>query len=1077
MAVLRYKTRGNASVQGKPKVYFCAAESDIKKYYDEICADIFTTHNCSVWCRTAEGEKEDIYEDIGLMNLFIVPVTTALFGAEGIKVKQETDFAHSRNIPVLPLVLESGLYELYEEIYGSMQYLDKTVRDMTAKSYAEKLKSYLDSVLIGDETAQKIRDSFGAYIFLSYRKKDREYAHRLMRLIHKNDFCEDIAIWYDEFLTPGEDFNSSIVDAMEKSQLFVLTVTPNLVNEDNYVMTTEYPMAADRGKTIFPAEMVDTDRELLVARYDGIPECVKTEDMEEFSRRMKAVVETMDRKFCDDDEHRFLMGLAYLGGVDVETDYEKAVKLITLKAEDGYIDAVRKLMNMYRNGEGVKRDYAKAMEYEEKLVRLLQERYEAENSEENRLEWLYAMSAYTDTLRECKLYDRAEVFCREFIQEAEKTEAEYQSAEYKNILAGAYNRMALVYSDMADIHNAEKYFRLFVETTQHNPEADLRDVAISNYNMGFILKDTGKLSEAKEYYLRGLSAQETVVSWGYSYDLINLAIILGGVGRVCQEQQNCAEAHSWMDKAIKTAQQAWEETKTDNDLRELSVIITRKGLLYMEEGNYIEAEKQLSKAFDISMELAQRAGTMNDERNVAVAYINAGYVKSLAGNLSEAISCYKKALDITDALAQKLHIIKLDEDKGTIFTNISDTYKSMGEYAKAAEYALRAISVAENLVKRTDMTGAMESLEAYYNAYGLIKQDMGDSVTAKEYYRKSYETAKALYERTKIVKHLLPVAIRVANIGYACWCEGQMAEAEEYYKKSEAIYDRVRSEADTPGARTNAAILYHNMGDMYRIQGRLHPAAEYMEKAYLMRSRLAEETENVNYIKAAGDSGNNLGLIWQAMGEYDKALERYTDFAETAQKLAAITENMLNRQNLATAYNNIAIIHQIKGNYRKAVEEHTKAQEAVNSALGISDAVSLRKTAGLVFHNTGDTLRLMGETAKAAEAYSKAIAYREKTAAGTKDPADIFELAISLNNCGFTLQNTDSDRAMEYYEKAIDTMESIRGRYVQTALDSNLRIFCENLVAVCDIKGKSLFGGRQYRRKAEMLREKLKKLG
>lgn len=49
-----------------------------------------------------------------------------------------------------------------------------------------------------------------AYVFLSYRKKDRKHAKELMRLIHANRFCLDIAIWYDGFLAAGEDFNAAI---------------------------------------------------------------------------------------------------------------------------------------------------------------------------------------------------------------------------------------------------------------------------------------------------------------------------------------------------------------------------------------------------------------------------------------------------------------------------------------------------------------------------------------------------------------------------------------------------------------------------------------------------------------------------------------------------------------------------------------------------------------------------------------------------------------------------------------------------------------------------------------------------
>ena len=94
--------------------------------------------------------------------------------------------------------------------FGELQYLDPYAHDATAISYEEKLKKFLESVLISNEMAERIRKAFDAYIFLSYRKKDRKYANQLMRLIHSNPECRDIAIWFDEFLTPGESFKDSI---------------------------------------------------------------------------------------------------------------------------------------------------------------------------------------------------------------------------------------------------------------------------------------------------------------------------------------------------------------------------------------------------------------------------------------------------------------------------------------------------------------------------------------------------------------------------------------------------------------------------------------------------------------------------------------------------------------------------------------------------------------------------------------------------------------------------------------------------------------------------------------------------
>ena len=125
-----------------------------------------------------------------------------------------------------------------------------------------------------------------------------------MRLIHRNDFCRDIAIWYDEFLNPGENFNESIRLAMQKSDLFVLTVTPNLINEINYIMTIEYPMAQEAGKTILPAELVATDRTVLSETYPQLPECT---DVGQEGALSEALWEALRRLAIRDMTHQSMI--------------------------------------------------------------------------------------------------------------------------------------------------------------------------------------------------------------------------------------------------------------------------------------------------------------------------------------------------------------------------------------------------------------------------------------------------------------------------------------------------------------------------------------------------------------------------------------------------------------------------------------------------------------------------------------------------------------------------------------------------------------------------------------------------
>ena len=333
MGGFEYRTRGGKSPQGLQKVYFTSADKDFDLYFEEYAKRILDTADCSVWFKSQPGEYEDMEVDLKEMSLFVIPVTTELFREKGRALLVDLPFAEKKHIPVLPVMMESGLDELYAKYFGDRHHLDPNLRDDTAISFDDKFNNYILSVTVGDELAEKVRQAFDAYIFLSYRKKDRAYAQELMRLIHGNDFCRDIAIWYDEFLVPGEGFNEAIGDALKKSRLFALVVTPNLVNEENYVHTVEYPMAKKAEKPILPAEMADTDGNKLASQYDGIGSAVPRDRLPAELERLLADI--AKRENDNDPEHNFFIGLAYLGGIDVEKDYERALKLITFAADHG----------------------------------------------------------------------------------------------------------------------------------------------------------------------------------------------------------------------------------------------------------------------------------------------------------------------------------------------------------------------------------------------------------------------------------------------------------------------------------------------------------------------------------------------------------------------------------------------------------------------------------------------------------------------------------------------------------------------------------------------------------------------
>lgn len=343
------------SPQNRQKVYFTCHSDDFDKYFDEITNEILSRqpNNTCIYFYDEETDNEEERDfDLNQMILFVIPVTYNFIRDDDCQARKDFKFAEENSISMLLLQQDYGLEEEFNRKCGEYQMLSKfpslqnsQFYDPTAITYEEKLTKYLESKILGDELVKEIQQAFDAYIFLSYRKKDRKYAQELMKLIHSNDFCRDIAIWYDEFLVSGEDFNEAIKAAMEKSNLFSMVVTPNLINEENYVQSTEYPAAKKAGKPVFPAESVPTDRGKLKELYPDIPDAVSTNGAEFSDELLNAIHKIAIKENDKDPKHNYLIGLAYLNGIDVEKNTDRGYELIESAAKAGIYEAQDELFN------------------------------------------------------------------------------------------------------------------------------------------------------------------------------------------------------------------------------------------------------------------------------------------------------------------------------------------------------------------------------------------------------------------------------------------------------------------------------------------------------------------------------------------------------------------------------------------------------------------------------------------------------------------------------------------------------------------------------------------------------------
>lgn len=666
MAQLTCKTRGGCNPQGLPRVYFSCHPQDLDTYFERISQEILEKQNCAIYYDTQLDQpfdREQLLSDLNQMQLFVMPVTARLLRSRSRALEVEFAFAMEEHIPVLPLMQEPGLEQLFDEKCGDLQFLDKNLQDETAISYEEKLEKYLSSVLVGDELAAKIRGAFDAYVFLSYRKKDRRYAQELMRLIHKNEFCRDIAIWYDEFLTPGENFNSAISDALNKSHLFALAVTPNLVRETNYVMTTEYPMARQAGKPILPMEMVPTNRRELTEKYTGIPPCADAHNTAELAAALTAGLRNVAIRENDQDpQHNFFIGLAYLAGVDVEVDRDKSLALIEGAADGGLPEAIKKLVEMYRNGEGVARDYEKGITWQKKLVAVLEKICAENKTDENCMAVLSALWDLGDYQYELRHLPEAEsTYDRLLNLSSNGWYASDMKAgpRYRRYVAMAYSKLGTIFWAESKLQKAKNYYQKALEHRQdlaqrRKTTAAYKDLVNSLNSLGHIARDEGNLREARAYYQQARDELEKIIrekdKQPFRAELSDCYINLGDIAKA---ERKPAEAKTYYLQSLEISRQLAAEAETAAARGILLISYERLGDIARAEGKLAEAKNYYLQDLEISKQLAVETETVKARRDLSVSYNKLGDVANAEGKLAEAETYFRQGLAIRRKLAAK----------------------------------------------------------------------------------------------------------------------------------------------------------------------------------------------------------------------------------------------------------------------------------------------------------------------------------------------------------------------------------------------------------------------------------------
>ena len=712
------ETKDKGRPNRRRKVYFTCHPEDFNNCFEIIYRHIFKVLDCAIYyTQDMNSDYSDAIwnDDLAEMTLFLIPITKKLFQSDNRAMLLDIPFARENHIQILPFMMEDGLGDLFENSFGKVEYLSPLRKDTTEIAFEEKLKKCLGYLFFDDNLIKALPSVFRARIFLSYRKKDRVYANQLIKMIHEDPRFYDVAIWYDEYLTPGEAYNREIEEELIKDDIFMLLVTNNLFEDSNYVLATEYPKAKELGKKILPIEMEQTDVKTLQMLFEGVPESISVEEKEKIYEELNNYLEIIDPTSETDDDTtiNFYIGMVYLLGIDVEKNNELAVKLITGEAEKDYLPAVELLCDMYSCGIGVDMDYQECIKWQEKDIELIKKDGDSDSDllqKQKDLAFNYSVvGEYQKSLElALQIYDD---FCEKYGEDNTDT-------------IGFFQNIALLYGKTGSIDKELELEKEIYEKCNKNLGKTHEITLSSLENLISTYIKSGELLDAflNAKKLCKLSkkalGEENYSTLSYRRMLGMIYITLGKYKKAKDELMDVYEIQ--------------KKHPDDDNCNGLNIAVTFNylGKLYSGMGDYENAIKYAEEAFQIQKRW------LGEEHPVTLDSL-----QIISGSYYGRKE-YEKAI----SLEEKLYGINeknYGEEYPQTITNISNLavfYNEVGEHQKAMEYATKAYELNKKVLgeDHPETVKAKYNLSNSYYISGDIQKALENNLETYEFYKKNF---------------------------------------------------------------------------------------------------------------------------------------------------------------------------------------------------------------------------------------------------------------------------------------------------------------------------------------------------
>ena len=294
-------------------------------------------------------------------------------------------------------------------------------------------------------------------------------------------------------------------------------------------------------------------------------------------------------------------------------------------------------------------------------------------------------------------FDKAEVYHQQALEIKEKQ----LGPNHLNV-ALTYNNIGLVYRKKGDPDQAKDYFQRALEILEKQLGPNHVDVARTYNNIGLVYRKKGDLDQAKDYFQRALEIKEKQLGPNH----VDVALTYNNIGLVYYDKGDPDQAKDYFQRALEIREKQLGPNHVD-----FALLYNNIGLVYCDKGDLDQAKDYFQRALEI-----QEKQHGPNHVNVALTYNNIGLVYYDKGDLDQANDYYQRALEIQEKQLGPNHV-----DVARTYNNIGIMYRKKGDLDQAKDYFQRALEIEEKQLGPNHVDVALT-----YNNIGLVYRKKGD---------------------------------------------------------------------------------------------------------------------------------------------------------------------------------------------------------------------------------------------------------------------------------------------------------------------------------------------------------------